>query len=265
MNPTPTAAELIARHHRRAVTFFWGWLVGATLTSLAGNITHALLTAPHNLRWVATVVAAVPPTVLLMAVHGVAVLVKANASGVMYKVSVAATGVLALGAFLLSFVALRALAVLAGIAPALAAVLPLVVDLAVAVATAALVAVGDKPARRPRNAALAATYGAVQSRTPTATLGRANARSDRAVPASADAVSATTRASNDAAIELAAHLVSSKVTRQPVATVEAILVAHHNGDPLNRIAANLGVHHSAVKRVLDAAEAISERQLLAAS
>ena len=42
-------------------------------------------------------------------------------------------------------------------------------------------------------------------------------------------------------------------------------MAHRNGDPLNRIAANLGVHHSAVKRVLDAAEANSQLYLLAAS
>jgi len=42
-------------------------------------------------------------------------------------------------------------------------------------------------------------------------------------------------------------------------------VAHESGDPLNRIAATLGVHHSAVKRVLDAAEANSRRHLLAAS
>jgi len=144
-----------------------------------------------------------------------------------------------------------------------------VIDLAVAVATAALVAVGDKPARRARNAASNATLAATRPTTRTATPSRATARSNRAVPASADAVSAgptaTTRTVNDAAMQLAADLVSAKVTRQPVATVEAILAAHDNGDPMNRIAANLGVHHSAVKRVLGAAEANSQRYLLAAS
>ena len=54
--------------------------------------------------------------------------------------------------------------------------------------------------------------------------------------------------------QLAAQLVAAKVTRQPVKTVTAILVANGNGDPLNRIAAAVGVHHSAVKRVLDAAD-----------
>ncbi len=268
MRNPPTTSELVTRQHRRAVKFFWAWLMGATLTSLAGNIAHALLTAPEDLRWIAAAVAAIPPTVLLCAVHGIAVLAKTNASGTMYRVSVTATGALALGAFLLSFVALRDLAVMAGIAPGLAAVLPLVIDLAVAVATAALVAVGDKPARRARSAASTAASSATQPPTRTAIPSRATARLSRAVPAPADAISAysaaTTRAGSGATTQLAADLVAAKVTRQPVQTVEAILLAHHNGDPLNRIAAALGVHHSAVKRVLEAADAHRGRYLLAA-
>ena len=215
---------------------------------MAGNITHALLTAPTGSRWLAAAVAAVPPTVLLSAVHGVAVLVKANASGAVYRTAVAATAALAAGAFVLSFVALRDLAVLAGISPALAAILPLVIDLAVAVATIALVAIGDKPARRPRTASPTATTSAAPpGRTATTTP-------DRCAPAVA----------SDATARLAAELVATKTTRQPVETVEAILTAHRNGDPLNRIAAALGVHHSAVKRVLQAAEDLVEGHRLAA-
>jgi hypothetical protein len=59
--------------------------------------------------------------------------------------------------------------------------------------------------------------------------------------------------------------VAAKATRQPVETVEAILVARETGDPLNRIAADLGVHHSAVKRILDAAGANYPHHLLVAS
>jgi hypothetical protein len=68
---------------------------------------------------------------------------------------------------------------------------------------------------------------------------------------------------DDATAQLAAVLVASKVTRQPVETVTAILVAHGNGDPLNRIAATVGVHHSAAKRVLAAAEIRCQRDLMA--
>ncbi len=263
MKTAPTAAELTARHHRHAVKFFWAWLMAATLTSLAGNITHALLTAPVGLRWIAAAVAAVAPTVLLCAVHGIAVLAKTNASGAMYRVSVTATGALALGAFLLSFVALRDLAVMAGIAPGLAAVLPLVIDLAVAVATAALVAVGDKPARRARNAASPATQHATRS----AIARRVTASPPRVASAPLNALSAVAaapRAALSANAQVAAELVAAKVTRQPVETVEAILAAYQNGDPLNRIAAALGVHHSAVRRVLDAADAHHPGDLLTA-
>jgi Protein of unknown function (DUF2637) len=265
VSTTLSATEMAARHHRRAVRFFWAWLLGATLTSLAGNVTHALLNAPQGSRWLAAAVAMVAPTVLLAAVHGIAVLAKVNASGAVYRASVAATGALAVGAFLLSFVALRDLAVMAGIRPSLAPVLPLVIDLAVAVATIALVAVGDKPARRIRSATPTAPPPALGAATPS----RSSATSNRAASAPANGVSAgptaTTRAGNDATTQLAADLVSAKVTRQAVGTVEAMLVAHNNGDPLNRIAADLGVHHSAVKRVLNAAEANSQRHLLAAS
>ena len=252
---------MASRHHRRAVRFFWAWLLGATLLSLAGNVSHAVLAAPTGSRWLAAAVAAVPPTVLLAAVHGIAVLVKANASGAVYRTAVGATAALAAGAFLLSFVALRDLAVLAGITPGLAVVLPLVIDLAVAVATIALVAVGDKPARRPRTA----TPSAVPAATATAPRS-AGPRQRLASPVGArrargDHSTATVPSGpGEQTARLAAELVAAKATRQPVETVEAILIAHDNGDPLNRIAAALGVHHSAVKRVVEAADA--QRQLL---
>ena len=253
---------MASRHHRRAVRFFWAWLLGATLLSLAGNVSHAVLAAPTGSRWLAAAVAAVPPTVLLAAVHGIAVLVKANASGAVYRTAVGATAALAAGAFLLSFVALRDLAVLAGITPGLAAVLPLVIDLAVAVATIALVAVGDKPARRPRtatpSAAPAATATAPRSAVPrkpaASPVGPRRTRGDH---------STATVSSGEQTARLAAELVAAKITRQPVGTVEAILIAHGNGDPLNRIAAALGVHHSAVKRVVEAAESLGEGRSLA--
>ena len=233
--------------------FFWAWLLGASLVSLAGNIAHALLTAPTGSRWLAAAVAAVPPTVLLAAVHGVAVLVKANASGAVYRTAVAATAALAAGAFVLSFVALRDLAVLAGISPALAAILPLVIDLAVAVATIALVAIGDKPARRVRTATSGASPTATTSAAPPGRT--ATTAPDRFAPPMV----------SDATARIAAELVATKTTRQSVETVEAILTAHRNGDPLNRIAAALGVHHSAVKRVLEAAEGLGERRRPAAA
>ncbi|MBN7483918.1 hypothetical protein I3U71_25635, partial [Mycobacteroides abscessus subsp. massiliense] len=111
MSTILTSTEIAQRHHRRATRFFWSWLAGATMVSLAGNVIHAWLTASSSTRWLAAAVAAVPPTVLLASVHGIAVLAKTTASGRVYRAAVAATTGLALGAFLLSFVALRDLAV----------------------------------------------------------------------------------------------------------------------------------------------------------
>lgn len=234
----------------RAQRFFWAWLLSATLASLAGNITHAWLTAPQSTRWLAAAVAAVPPAVLLAAVHGIAVLVGAGAGGATYRAAVAATGALAAGAFVLSFVALRDLAVMAGVAPGLAMVLPLVIDLAVGVATVALVAVGDKPVARCTDATIRPTVG-----TPPAPASGAGLVGKPAVPARADAAPTRSAGATIDAASRAAELVAAKLTRQPVETVQAILEAGDRGSALNRIAADLGVHHSAVRRVLDAAHA----------
>lgn len=184
------------RHHRRALRFFWAWLLGATLASLAGNIAHALLTAPTGSRWLAAAVAAVPPTVLLAAVHGVAVLRSRRSRR--STVPLWPRPLPLRQGHSCSAVALRDLAVLAGISPALAAILPVVIDLAVAVATIALVAIGDKPARRRRTATSNASPTATASAAPpgrTATI-----TPDRCAPPMA----------SDATARLAAELVATK-------------------------------------------------------
>jgi hypothetical protein len=68
----------------------------------------------------------------------------------------------------------------------------------------------------------------------------------------------------DATSALAARLVSDKITRQPLEIVHVVLAAHANGDPLNRIAKDVYRHHSAVKRILDAATAHREAHQFAA-
>ena len=117
-------------------------------------------------------------------------LAKATASGAVYRAAVATTAALAVGAFMLSFVALRDLAVIAGIRPGLASVLPLVIDLAIGVATLALVAAGDKPARRGRNATRSAGTTAAPSAI-TVISKRDAPAANRASAATADRDSAT--------------------------------------------------------------------------
>lgn len=74
--------------------------------SLIGNITHAVLPyVPHVVIQIGA--AAVPPTALLAAVHGIALAVRAGASGRVYCWTVGAVATIGIGAFAASFLALR--------------------------------------------------------------------------------------------------------------------------------------------------------------
>ena len=62
---TPT--EIAARHHARAIRFFWGFLIGATMVSLIGSVVHAIWRLiPFVVIQIGT--AAVPPLFLLAVV-----------------------------------------------------------------------------------------------------------------------------------------------------------------------------------------------------
>jgi hypothetical protein len=145
-----TQIEITQRNHRRAaVWLFWGFLIGATSVSLIGNIAHAVL--PYLPRIVIQIgAAAVPPIALLAAVHGIALAVRAGASGKVYCWAVSAVAAIGAGAFMPSFRALRDLLIQTGTPPAWAWIFPAIIDTAVAVSTLMLVALGDKPARRTR-------------------------------------------------------------------------------------------------------------------
>src|SRR6201997_5311400 len=111
--------------------------------------------------------AAVPPIALLAAVHGNALAVRAGASGAVYRWAVGAVTAIGLGAFALSFLALRDLMQNIGYSSATAWVFPAIIDTAVAVSTMMLVALGDKPARRTRTVATPAS-AQVKASAPTA-------------------------------------------------------------------------------------------------
>jgi hypothetical protein len=144
-----TQTEITKTNHHRAVRFFWGLLVAATMVSLAGNITHAVLS--YIPRVVVQIGAAtVPPIALLAAVHGIALAVRAGASGRIYCWAVTAVATIGTGAFTVSFLALRDLMGAIGYSTATAWIFPAIIDTAVAVSTLMLVALGDKPARRTR-------------------------------------------------------------------------------------------------------------------
>src|SRR5271156_3867516 len=116
---TPT--EITLKNHQRAVRFFWCLLIGATIVSLTGNVVHAMLPYIPSVA-IQIGAAAVPPIVLLAAVHGIALAVRAGASGRVYHCAVAAVAVIGMAAFALSFLALRDLMQTIGYSPATACV-----------------------------------------------------------------------------------------------------------------------------------------------
>ncbi|PRC61759.1 hypothetical protein C6A85_06790, partial [Mycobacterium sp. ITM-2017-0098] len=76
----------------------------ATTVSLIGNIAHAAL--PYIPAIVIQIgAAAVPPIALLAAVHGIALAVRAGASGTVYRWAVTAVSAIGVGAFAVSFLA----------------------------------------------------------------------------------------------------------------------------------------------------------------
>ncbi|HME77641.1 MAG TPA: DUF2637 domain-containing protein [Mycobacterium sp.] len=286
-----TQAEISQGNHRRAVRFFWGLLIGATTVSLLGNITHAVL------RYVPQVViqvgaAAVPPMALLAAVHGIALAVRAGASGRVYCCAVSAVAAIGVGAFAVSFLALRDLMQAVGYNSEIACIFPAIIDTAVAVSTLMLVALGDQPVRRARTGTTSSNTQppALQRLTQTLTR-RANGdvapamtsararpvqakrvpRSASVQPGPAPTVQPSVRTDPkqvNAEIarvdsDLASELIASRVTTQPVETVVAVLAAHRNGASINAAAKASGINFRTAQRIVQAAGERRQRQLVA--
>lgn len=113
-------------------------LVAAVTTSICGNIYHALLTAPPGLRVPAAIMSALPPLAVVGITEGLMRSAGAGVRPAAYWAGVAGGVGIALIAFVLSFWALRALAITLGEPTSVAAGLPLLTDLLVAVSSVML-------------------------------------------------------------------------------------------------------------------------------
>ncbi|KQY02947.1 hypothetical protein ASD37_25725 [Mycobacterium sp. Root135] len=276
--------EIAQKGHLRAVRFFWCFLIGATTVSLVGNVAHAVLPfVPHVMIQIGA--AAVPPIALLAAVHGIALAVRAGASGPVYRWAVVAVGAIGVGAFSVSFLALRDLMHAIGYSSAIAWVFPAIIDTTVAVSTMMLVALGDKPAGRSRavgaaTARITGTQGQggapihsaeTQFDRPISSAGRMlGATTGKQTPATPRSDSAQTvhdpvqsgAATDDA--NLASDLRASRVTTQPVETVIAVLAARRDGATINAAAKASGVNYRTAQRIVEAAAARQQHHLAAA-
>jgi hypothetical protein len=279
-----TQIEITQRSHRRAVWFFWCFLIGATSVSIIGNIAHAVLSyLPRIVIQIGA--AAVPPIALLAAVHGIALAVRAGASGKVYCWAVSAVAAIGAGAFMLSFRALRDLLTQTGTPPAWAWIFPAIIDTAVAVSTLMLVALGDKPARRAR--AVTSSGGTqtptkqrlAQSPTQNAISGvtrfaptSAPAHTSASVPsdpaqtvqgAAHTRVKPVDAESAQVDANLASELIASGVTTQPIETVIAVLAAMRDGASINAAAKASGINYRTAQRIVESAAVHRQRQLVA--
>lgn len=277
-----TQAEITQKNqknHRRAVRFFWTFLIGATAVSLIGNVAHALL--PILPRIVIQVgAAAVPPIALLAAVHGIALAVRAGASGRIYAWAVVAVGAIGVGAFAVSFLALRDLMHAIGYSSATAWVFPAIIDTTVAVSTMMLVALGDRPAGRSRGVGVAtarttetqhagdklthSTKTQLSARTHRTrrVLSAASRKqtSEPVQPHSAQTLRDPMQPGAAPDAQLALQLRATGVTTQPIETVMAVLAARRDGATINSAAKASGVNFRTAQRIVQAAEARRERR-----
>jgi len=251
---------------RGAVRFFWVWLMVAAGVSVAGNVAHAVLTAPAATVGLAGAAAVVPPAVLLGSTHSVALLVRVRRVGFNYWCALGMTLALAGCAFVLSFDALRDLAVALGMSPSRAWLWPVAIDVSIANSTLALLSLAPPRAtpgqlKRPtvarpapaRQRQPAPTHASVDERSgPPATLEPvAETAAQRALAAVPDVTVAPV---DPAALtrwkSTADQLVRSGVTSKDPDVVAAVLAEHAAGTAPSTIGRRLDIHYSTVGRIV---------------
>ncbi|WP_329408243.1 DUF2637 domain-containing protein [Nocardia vinacea] len=249
--PAPTARK------PRAHAFFWTVLTAAAIVSITGNATQALL---HDtaLPAVAAAVAVIPPLALLAAVHGVSVLLRAHAGARgTHVVATAMTAFIAIGAFWLSFTALRSLAITAGVPHGEAWLWPLIIEGSMAQATVALLTLAHSTPHSDSGSATADPCEPQNTCTPMATPAATQPEvmidSDRVrtPPPLADRTHAEFR---EAAVLLCARDPGRR--RDPDMVARALTHHHLDGWTPTRIARELNKSRSTISRILSDAATI---------
>lgn len=123
----------------------WRWTLALAVTiSVAGNVGYALMTATPAHAVIAALAAAVAPTMLFLITHNLAA-DRDGGGGWRQRASLAGAWAITVAAFAASYIELHALMLLLGRSPASAILSPLIVDVAIAVASLRVL-VSDEPA-----------------------------------------------------------------------------------------------------------------------
>ncbi|WP_100522376.1 hypothetical protein [Mycobacteroides abscessus] len=254
--------------------FLWLWLTIATALSVCGNIGHAAITVPPGTAQLLAIAwAAAPPTLLMLAVHGLPTLSRMMGSDSTDRLLQSVVWGVTCGAFGWSAYGIYSFTASLGIPSVLAALAPLVIDLSVFGATRGLVLTSPLAARlkvgapAQRTAQPQVSNHRAPSPAPTAprptTPNAPNAT--RTAPPSAPQGSADAANPAPEVVALAQRIVESRAVRQPVHTVARILELSESESRKNVIAERVNVHHSVVSKVLEAAERERRRSLSLAS
>jgi Protein of unknown function (DUF2637) len=268
----------MARRKRGAAWFFWLWLIAATAMSVTGNVAHAVLHAESKTVALAAGAALVLPPMLLAATHSIAVLIRTRAGGLTYWCALLMTLALASCAFVLSFDALRSLAVTLGLPTSIARLWPWAIDVAIAQATLCLLSLSrHTTVAHTKNVVAAhispttASHGEPPPKAPvrheraSVTAERVSTRNGSSVrtpvkeicePASAPETQVA-----PADIErwqpIAESIVHEGVTSKHPRLVATILASREAGVPPSTIGRHNRVHHTTVGRILFAAETLA--------
>ncbi|RIS83890.1 hypothetical protein [Mycobacteroides abscessus] len=266
--------------------FLWAWLTIATALSVCGNVGHAALTVPPGTAQALAIGWAIaPPTLLMLAVHGLPTLTRMLGSETSDKLLSAVVWGVTAGAFGWSAYGIYSFTEALGVPAPLAALSPLVIDLSVFGATRGLVLtspiaarlkVGAQPQRTvsPQLSNHRATPAAPRQVTPTAiptapaaprTPSPDATATPRTAPPSAPQGSGDAPSPAPEVMALAEKIVESRAVRQPVAVVARILSLAETESRKNVIADRAGVHHSVITKTLEAAEAQRRHGLQAVS
>lgn len=121
-----------------AQRFCWAWLAFATTISIGANFTHSWMTAPENIRVLASIMSLCPPIFLLGSTHHGVLLIKARRFGWPFVMSLMMTILLAALSFRLSYDAISSLVTMLGTAPQRAGIWPIINDLSIVNSTLGL-------------------------------------------------------------------------------------------------------------------------------
>jgi hypothetical protein len=229
------------------------------LASIAGNGAHSWVATELMVpRQMAIAVAVAPPVVLMLSIEGLSLLVRSlRRAAAAFWCTVAMTVFLAAGAFVLSFEALRDLAVRNGIPAQLAWIWPMIIDVTIAQATLALVTLSHpEPADDLTDIELAELADAQDE-----TAAESAPRADRRDTELELAGGACEFAEADGADyeRLAEDVLRARRIRQSPETVKLVLAMGEDGVKVNEIATRTDLHHSTVRRILGAAQMAEAR------